>query len=438
MYDKNTNRVVIERELIALIFSKNEIIDLLQIKPSYLFDESTRKILECMIRCYQEHKTIEITTMCQYGKGFPIDEYIDIITNDMYYTNSWERQLSLSQELILNHYKEDVIKNINTKLENGEITYIQFQEKMEKIGKVNILSTNNNRMKTMKDINFTYEEKTFIKSGTKDLDNSIKGFILGELSVWSGGNASGKSSYLNQVALQSIQQGYKVAIFSGELTDKRLLNWIILNASGKNYLNYDSEKGYYFPKKIVKDKILKWLNGNLFVYDNSYGNDAKEIIESVKACVKKNDIKVIILDNLMSMNLAKYGEQKYDVQTKLITDLSNLAKELNVHIHFVCHPRKSTAFLRKIDISGSSDLTNIADNVFIVHRVNDDFKKLTKENFKWKDDNDIYNFDNVIEICKNREFGVQDTFARMYFEKESKRMLNCKGEELNYGWKYLD
>ena len=31
-------------------------------------------------------------------------------------------------------------------------------------------------------------------------------------------------------------------------------------------------------------------------------------------------------------------------------------------------------FLRKDDISGTADLTNAVDNVFIVHRVNNDFK----------------------------------------------------------------
>ena len=292
-------------------------------------------------------------------------------------------------------------------------------------------------MKTIKDIDLTYEEKTFIKSGCNDLDNAIKGFILGELSVWSGSNSSAKSTYLNQVALESIEQGYKVAIFSGELTDKRLMNWIILNACGKNGLIYNKEKGYSFVGNVYKEKILRWLDNKLFIYDNSYGNDAKEIIQSVENCITKNGVKVLILDNLMSMNLSKYGEQKYDVQTKLMTELSELAKRLNVHIHFVCHPRKSTAFLRKIDISGSSDLTNIADNVFIMHRVNKDFQRLTKEMFKWNDDNPIYQFSNVIEICKNREYGIQDAFAGLYFEVETKRLLNKKDEVKKYGWEYM-
>ena len=176
----------------------------------------------------------------------------------------------------------------------------------------------------------------------------------------------------------------------------------------------------------------------MYVYDNELGNDINKIIFAIYDAVKTKDVKMVILDNLMSMNLSSYGQDKYDVQTKLITDLSNMAKRLNIHIHFVCHPRKSTSFLRKYDISGTADLTNIADNVFIVHRVNNDFKKQTSEMFKWKTDNELYSFDNIEKKKKNREQGVQDVFIGQYFEIETKRFLNYKNEYKNYMWGELN
>lgn len=438
MYGELNNREFVERELIALLFARNELIDNLQIKPKYLSNKDYEKILDGMIRCYKEHQVVELTIMCDYDKSFPINEYIDIITNDMYYANAWEQQFKLSQELILKRYKEDIINNITTKLNNKEITYDEFQNKIDKIKEINITGTNSNRMKSVSDIDLTYKEREYIKSGCNLLDSKTKGFALGELSVWSGSNASAKSTYLNQIALMSINQGYKVGIFSGELTDSRLMNWLLLSASGKKGLSHNEEKDYWYVNSFYKERILKWLDGKLYIYDNTKGNDAKDIIASVRNCIEKDGVKVVILDNLMSMNLAKYGDQKFDMQAKLIAELSNMAKELSVHIHFVCHPRKSTAFLRKVDISGSADLTNVADNVFIMHRVNDDFKRLSSETFKWKADSEIYKFSNVIEVCKNREFGVQDLFCGLFFETETKRMLNTREEVLKYGWEYLE
>ena len=65
---------------------------------------------------------------------------------------------------------------------------------------------------------------------------------------------------------------------------------------------------------------------------------------------------------------------------------------------------------------------NRVDNAFIIHRVNEDFKRLSQQMFKWKKDSELYDCDNVVEICKDRETGIQDVFVPLYFERESKRL----------------
>ena len=45
-----------------------------------------------------------------------------------------------------------------------------------------------------------------------------------------------------------------------------------------------------------------------------------------------------------------------------------------------------------------------------------------------------YQGDNVIEICKNRDMGVQDSFIPLFYEKETKRLKNYKAESIHYGW----
>ena len=173
----------------------------------------------------------------------------------------------------------------------------------------------------------------------------------------------------------------------------------------------------------------------MFIYDNKLGNKKDTLLESIQDIVERKNVKVIIIDNLMSIELS--NQNKYDEQSVLIKELSSLAKKLNIHIHFVCHPRKVMTFLRKNDISGTADLTNIADNVFILHRVGDDFKNSIKETKHLKEDNPIFQFTNVIEICKNREYGVQDVFVGMYYEKETKRLLDQENEKRHYGWEQM-
>lgn len=432
------NREEIERELLALIINKNEVIEYLSIKPNYLNNKELSKMLEYCIECYKVNKVISPTKIVEKHQDFNSELFLNLYINTFYYNNAWREQLNLSEESIVKYYKEDILNSMNKKLSDKKISYDEFTKKVEQLNKIKLNKVKQKDVFEIKDIDYKEnEELEYIKSNSEKMDIKIKGFALGQLSVWSGGNASAKSTYLNQLAIESVNQGYKTIIYSGELIAKRLLKWIVMQCAGRKNMMYNHDKNYFYVPKDKKELIINWLNGKLFIYNNESGNKVKQIINSIKKSVIENNIKVVILDNLMSMNLGEYGDNKYDTQSQFVQELSALAKELNIHIHFVCHPRKATNFLRKIDISGSADLTNIADNVFIMHRVNNDFRLKTKEMFKWNDNNEIYEYTNIIEVCKNRDFGVEDYFVGLHFENESKRLLNVPNEEKKYNWEMI-
>jgi twinkle protein len=273
-----------------------------------------------------------------------------------------------------------------------------------------------------------------IKSGIDLIDKKIIGFNPGELSIWSGSSGSGKSTVLSQIALDTVDQNFKVAIFSGELNADRVLDWLNLQAAGKRHTEATQYENFYRVPDDIKTKVNNWLEGKLFIYNNNYGNNVSKVLKAVMDCIKENGINMVIIDNMMSLEVASIGGEKYERQTALVIALSEMAKQYHVHIHFVAHPKKSMGFLRKNDISGTSDIANAADNVFIVHRVGTDFKRLTKQDLGFKDDNLLYSYSNVIEICKNRDLGIQDFFIGTFFEKESKRFLNMADESKRYGW----
>ena len=431
------NREEIEKEFIALVMNKPEVIDELIILPKWLMDSTRTKLLEVCIDCYKDIKYIDLNHILEKNLKLNNSDFIDLFMyyylEEFYYDKAYEQQLKYSQESIIKFYKEDILNELNEKLKNKKIDYSEYMKKVKKLDEIKI-SEDSNTILSIKEINLKEEDEERVLSNLLKLDERIKGFALGQLSVWSGSNASAKSTYLNQIAIESINQGYNVAIYSGELIASKLLKWIIMQCSGKRNMEYYKKKDYWYVPDEKKSKIINWLDKKLFIYNNESGNKAGNIINSIKKCIKTNNVKVVIIDNLMSMNLSDYGDNKYDTQSYFVQSLSALAKECNVHIHFVCHPRKVTSFLRKIDISGSADLTNIADNVFIMHRVNNDFKIKTKEAYKWNDSFPLYSYDNVLEVCKNRDFGVEDFFVGMYFEIESKRMLNVKEEPKYYKW----
>lgn len=274
----------------------------------------------------------------------------------------------------------------------------------------------------------------FIKTGIEVIDKKMRGLKKGFVSCLSGLRASGKSSIISQVTIEAAEQGYRTALFSGELKPKNLLKWLQLQAAGKQHVNQTQYESYYVVRSPFDEIISKWLDKKVWVYNNYYGNNFTSIMEQIKKCVTEHKVDLVILDNMMALNLMEMGADKYQQQSHFVECLENFAKLSNIHILFVAHPRKSTGFLRLDDVSGSNDIVNRVDNAFILHRVNEDFKRLSKDMFKWKQDNPLYFSSNVIEICKDRDGGVQDEFIPLYFEVSTKRLRNSPGENKTYGW----
>ena len=273
-----------------------------------------------------------------------------------------------------------------------------------------------------------------VKTGFVELDRNIVGLNMSEVTILSGSNSSGKSSWLNTLILNIIQQDFKVALWSGELRPDILKAWIQMVAAGKRWLKPSQYgDGKYFVPNNIAEKVDEWMNGKFFLYNNEYGNTWEQIFHDMTELLKAG-VKVFILDNLFSLNIDLLEGDKNNKQRELILQVKDFAKKNQVHIILVAHPRKVTTFLRKTDISGSSDLTNAVDNVFIIHRVNQDFFRSGAEFFGNGEIQKFQGFGNVLEVAKNRMYGVVDYLVGFHYEIESRRFKNTMDEEVRYGW----
>lgn len=290
----------------------------------------------------------------------------------------------------------------------------------------------------MKDIRFKdISEIVHIPTGIAEIDRRIIGFAMGDLTVVSGLNASGKTSLLNHFILAAVQRNYKCLVWSGELQGFRFQNWLDLMAAGPSYAvkkaGYDNF--YYVPRSIA-EKVNEWLDDRVLLYNNDYGSKFSQLYADIQEQVETTDAKLVICDNLMAIQLDEHYRDKNEVQSGLIQKLKDLAKQKNIHIILVCHPRKEpgVTLLRKDSIAGTADLTNTADNVFIIHRVGMDFEKRGEQFFGKGRIAEYKNFGNVIEVCKHRTTGLQDYLVGLYFDIPSHRFKNTLDEHIVYGW----
>ena len=333
------------------------------------------------------------------------------------------------------HYDKDAY----SRKDYGEYQFKQrqnYQRPQEVFEPVKETEEKGKKWLSMRDIKrVDIAELMSIPTGYQELDKKIMGLFAGELTVLSGLNASGKTSWLDCLALNVVQSGFKVAIWSGEMQDWRFQGWINQIAAGKAYVRkkqgYDNF--YYTPSQYC-DKIGEWLDGKLYLYNNSYGSRWGQLFNDIKEIVEEKGINLVIIDNLAALNIEDYEGEKYSKQTKFILDIKEYAKAKNIHVLLVAHPRKQNDLLRKESISGTADLTNIADNLFLIHRTGKDFERRGAEFFGEEKTQQYMEYGSVLEVAKNRQFGVVDHLVGMYYEPESRRLKNSIAEHIVYGW----
>lgn len=290
-------------------------------------------------------------------------------------------------------------------------------------------------LSSVEKVDLTKLEK--VKTGFTELDNRVGGLYMSEVTILSGSNASGKSSWLNSVILNIIQQNYKVALWSGELRADILKSWIQMVAAGKDYLRPSQfEQGQYYVPDSIGSKIDAWLDGMFYLYNNKYGNVASQVLHDIKILTKAG-VKVFVIDNMMSMNIDVFDGDKNEKQKQFILALKDFAMEEQVHVILVAHPRKSVAFLRKTDISGSGDIINAVDNCFIFHRVNEDFIHAITDFYDAARASQLQQYGNVLVVEKNRLRGVVDLMVGMQYEIESRRFKNYIDEDIHYDWENI-
>jgi len=178
----------------------------------------------------------------------------------------------------------------------------------------------------------------------------------GELSIWAGINGHGKSMVLSQVALSLQRQGARICIASMEMKPVQTMARMSRQGIGGEQ-----------PTEEVIRRFHESLDG-LFLYDQQGTVQHKNMLAVVRYCREELGINHFIIDSLMKCGI---NGDDYNAQKNFVDKLSTYAKDTGMHIHLVCHSRKTENEFKqmgKFDIKGAGEITDMADNVFTIWR----------------------------------------------------------------------
>lgn len=280
--------------------------------------------------------------------------------------------------------------------------------------------------------------ETYIKTGIKEFDSKHRGLKKRGVMILSGYTGGGKSTLLSQIILNALNDGNKVACFSGEFAEDDFASWIILQAAGRMNVEPGKYDGYYNVPKNTQKKIASWVGRNLLAYNNFYGFNYNRIRDACIKQIEENKIDLLCLDNLMAFDIADLSENELKAQTAFIWDLHSIAMQHNIHILLVAHPKKTSGLLGWQDISGSSNIVNAIDTLMYAYRVDQAFRNYFIDFYKHDCTEDIEDATNAICVKKARFGNVDDKYIPLWFEKETKRLKNSKAETIHYGWEHSE
>lgn len=183
-------------------------------------------------------------------------------------------------------------------------------------------------------------------------------FRPGELSVWTGYNGHGKSLLLSQVLLGLMAQGERVTVFSGEMTPERQLKRLVKQATGLDR-----------PTMKYIDAVGEWVTDKMWFFNVVGSAGIDRLLTVFLYANKRYGMRHFVIDSLMMTDVPEDGPGSMTAQKEAVRKLCDFARRNGCHLHLVAHPRKGQDESRgpgKLDVAGSSKITDGADNVFTV------------------------------------------------------------------------
>ncbi len=380
----------IERNIIACCFQNNSLID--EIEVEWFYSSSSKEIVKGFKELRNKGKNIDLIVFSEYlvNKKMPVPlaEVTDIHNSFLTLANINEH-IEILKELFNKRTIYLAVNKLDYSMESNNMI-----DKMSKLCET--LYSNNENKESTKEYLFSYIDNLYkkniessIKTGFRNIDNDILGFLSGQLITISAYTGIGKSILTSQLILNMLKQNKKIDLFSLEMGRGEIINKLVSNGCNiefnkiyKNELD-DSEK----------EKITMYISDflstkNLEIYDSI--GEIENIISTIKRDKLKNNIDIVFIDliNRVSDNMSNH-KNRAEYLGELTRRLKLLALQLNI-------PIVITAQINRViegrqdkrptlaDIKESGGIAEDSDLVIALYRNRELDRKEVRENFRKK------------------------------------------------------
>lgn len=406
------NRLEIENEFMALLLHKNDLFNLIQVKPQYLIGRENRKLLEYCLECFQEYGIVKVDKIFDKHKDFNVAHFLEIFSDTLFYNHAWKEQLKLSEESIVKFYKEDIIKSLNEKLGRGDIKYDEFMGKMKKLDDIQLVENTTTLTRHEIVSNIDVKNSKILFSNFPKMNNYLQ-MVQGDFLIIGATTGAGKSGFMLNL-MNNLMENYQCIYFNMEMSKSTIYKRLISIKAGvkiEDILKPQTE----YQRNFIEKAIDKLEQAGLIVEHKA--NDIKQIRSAVAKLKDKDRHTILFIDHL---GLTKVDGMKslYEQATEVAKQLRQMCLEYDCTIISASQLNRSAYNSDEVSLSmlkDSGELENSASKVILLHR-----DKSSSA------DDDVVEMN--VEIAKNRD-GVcglikmdYDKTKQIFSEKVNKFM----------------
>lgn len=383
------NQDIIEKTFLSILILQPKIgFDLLQIKPKFLENKYHSEILALAIEAMNKYKSVDIVTICS-GHEKLLDIAFQAISDENVPISDIRQQFMTMQKLILESYKKKVIKNLSTKLNNGEIDCNKYLEYMEKVNEV-----------VIKDETTVLDEQELVENiSSKNIGIELHNYpklnetlklVQGDFLIIGASTGVGKSGLLLNL-MNQLMDRYQCIYFNMEMNKSTIYKRIIAINSGIPVYDIDSPKSEN-QKNIIQKSIKEIVSKkNIVEHKASYLHEIKGVLGKHKDDKKHT---IIFLDHIGLIK--SFGKKSlYEQTTDVAKSLRQFCLDYDCTIIAACQLNRASYNSEELSLSmlkDSGELENSSSKVILLYRNKTQSGGLPK-----------FTEDMVLEIVKNRD-----------------------------------
>ena len=218
---------------------------------------------------------------------------------------------------------------------------------------------------------YVEKERSFVRTGLVGVDEKHGGLERGSMTILAGTPSAGKTALSMWFALQAAAASVNTLFVSAEMRQTHVALRVLSALSGvqHNVLRYQSTQESIAAE--IEPAISRIGPGHVYLRDDL--NNARDIVSSAKAYVRKHAVQLVVIDYLQLCEAGGRSETRNLAVGDMAKAFKQLAHKTGAAVLVLSQLNRSVAKEKRApelcDLRDSGEIEQHADVVIFLHRI---------------------------------------------------------------------